>query len=276
MMSGVPIGKVSNSTLIDGGRQVQIDLDILSKIQIPKDGVFHIDSLGFLGDKYIEVSLPLQKGSPNTNATEIYKDGDTIAGETPFNEDEAVRSISGLLDQAKQTMKDLDQAITNVNRTVLSPDTLGDFSKSIINLQAASATAMKVASAAEVLFDTNSPTIRIALTNFEGFSEKLKLAADQLNDVIATNQAGIGDAVKNLRDTTATFKKLASDVDAGKGLAGALLKDESLKMQMSSLLTNADAMASNFATFGSNLNTKGIWGVFRQPKPPKKSPAPAH
>ena len=40
---------------------------------------------------------------------------------------EAVRSISGLVDQARKTMKDLDQAITNVNRTVLSDQYLDQF-----------------------------------------------------------------------------------------------------------------------------------------------------
>ena len=276
MMAGLPIGKVSRTDLAPDGRSVNIGVSILAKSKILHDAIFHIDALGFLGDQYIEVSPPPDKGPTDTNAIVYLKDGDTIVGETPFNMQEAVRSVSGLLDQAKQTMKDLDQAVTNVNRTVLSPETLGKFGLAIGNLQAASATAVKVVTSAETLFDTNSPDIRIAITNFEGFSAKLKLVADELDQVIVTNQGGVNETIKNLRDTSASFKLLSSDLEAGKGLAGSLLKDEKLKVQMASLVTNANAMAATFASFGSNLNQRGLWSILWKPKHPEKSPAPAH
>ncbi|HZM04887.1 MAG TPA: MlaD family protein [Candidatus Saccharimonadales bacterium] len=276
MMAGVPIGKVSRTDLAEDGRSVNIELSILSKYKIRREAVFHIDALGFLGDQYVEVSPPAETGPIDTNTFVYLKEGETIIGETPFNMQEAVRSVSGLLDQAKKTMKDLDQAITNINRTVLSAATLGRFGLAVSNLQNASAIAVKVVAAAETLVDTNSPTIRIAITNFAGFSEKLKTVADELDQVIVTNQSGLTETIKNLRDSSASFKLLSADLEAGKGVAGSLLKDEQLKVQMASLVTNANAMAETFAAFGSNLNQRGLWSILWKPKHPEKSPSSAH
>jgi hypothetical protein len=69
-----------------------------------------------------------------------------------------------------------------------------------------------------------------------------------------------------LRDTSAVFKQVASDLEAGKGLAGGLLKDEEFKAQTALLLSNANAVAAAFGTFGSNLNQRGIWSMLWKPK----------
>ncbi len=38
-------------------------------------------------------------------------------GEAPFNMQEAVRSISGLVDQGQKTMRDMDRAANHVNNS---------------------------------------------------------------------------------------------------------------------------------------------------------------
>jgi phospholipid/cholesterol/gamma-HCH transport system substrate-binding protein len=133
MLAGVPIGKVTDTVLQDGGRSVDIKINLLSSYKIRKDAVFSIDSLGFLGDQYIEVSPP----SPEVSATNnpgFLQDGDTVKGQTPFNMLAAVQSTSDLLDEARKAMKDIDQAVTNVNNTVLSDATLKSFGSAITNL----------------------------------------------------------------------------------------------------------------------------------------------
>ena len=84
MFAGVLIGKVTDTVLQDGGRSVDIKINLLSSYKIRKDAVFSIDSLGFLGDQHIEVSPP----SPEVSATNnpgFLQDGDTVKGQTPFN-----------------------------------------------------------------------------------------------------------------------------------------------------------------------------------------------
>jgi phospholipid/cholesterol/gamma-HCH transport system substrate-binding protein len=272
MMAGVPIGKVSTVELGPEGKSVQVTVRLLSKYKIRKNAVFHIDALGFLGDQYIEVSPPPPTAAP---AADILREGDVVMGEAPFNMQEAVRSTAGLLDQARQTMKDLDLAITNVNRTILSDQTLTNFAASLSNFQSVTEIAVKVAQEAEDLIHSNSPAVVQAVTNLRVFAEKFNLMADELDQVILTNRGDVSDAVKNLRDTSASFKQLASGLQAGQGLAGGLLKDQEMKAQMTALLSNASATATAFSAFGSNLNQRGLWRMLWTPKPTERSPAPA-
>ena len=276
MMAGVPIGKVSSSDLGPDGRSVTITVSILSKYKIRKDAIFHIDALGFLGDQYIEVSpAPLTAAATN-NPAAILQDGDTIVGEAPFNMQEAVRSTSGLLDQARKTIKDLDQSVTNVNRTILSEQDLNRLVVAVSNFEGVTEIALKMAHDAEDLINSNSPPVTAAVTNLLAFSHKLNNMADELDQLITTNRQDVNDAVKNLRDTSASFKQVASDLQAGKGLAGGLLKDDAMKAETASLLSNANVITVQFGAFASNLNHRGIWSMLWKPKHPEQSADPAH
>ncbi len=269
-MAGVPIGKVIAPELRPDGRSVNINVTILGKYKIRKDAVWSVKSLGFLGDQYVEITPILTSVAP------YLKDGDTVEGVAPFDMLDAIQSTAGLLDQARKTVKDLDQAITNINRTVLSDQTLIDFSVAISNFASVTGIAIKTVQGADDLVQSNTPAITAMVTNLEAVSEKFNIMADQLDQIIVTNRGDINDAVKNLRDTTASFKQLAAGLQAGDGLAGSLLKDETMKAQAAALISNANSVAEQFADFGSNLNKNGIWRSLWKPKSPEKKSSTTH
>jgi phospholipid/cholesterol/gamma-HCH transport system substrate-binding protein len=265
MMAGVPIGKASKLELLPDGRSVAVTVSILSEYKIGTNAIFHVDSLGFLGDQYIEVTP-----STNTAVVGFWKHGDVIQGESPFNMQEAVRSVAGLMDQAKKAVADLDRAINTVNGSVLSSQSMSNFSISLSNINSMTATAIRVAQGAEDLIHSNTPIVDAAVTNLYNFSERLNLAADDLGRLVATNRPVVDETIRNLRDTSVSFKQVAADLQAGKGLAGGLLKDEDMKVQTELLISNANAVAASFAAFGSNLNQRGIWSMLWKPKHEKK------
>jgi phospholipid/cholesterol/gamma-HCH transport system substrate-binding protein len=270
MMSGVPIGNVVDTALSTDGGSVDIIVQLLSKFKVRTNANFHIDALGFLGDQYIAIS-------PSTNASAPFlKDGDTVIGEAPFNLQEAVKSTSGLLETAKQTLKDLDQAITNVNRTILNDSTLTNFGLAVSNFYTLTADAGAMVRQIGGVITTNTEPINNAVENLRQVSQKLDKMADDLRVIVSTNSTEISAAVNNFRDTTASLKQTTDDLQRGKGLAGALLKDEKMKRQMEDLLQNLNSMSGNFAIFGSNLNQRGLWSMLRTPKtPPPHAPPPA-
>jgi phospholipid/cholesterol/gamma-HCH transport system substrate-binding protein len=273
MMSGVPIGKATDLELMPDGRSVAVNVIILAKYKIRTNALVQIDALGFLGDQYLAVT-------PSTNMEAGYwRDGAVVRGESPFNMQEAVRSVAGLLAQAKKTMADLDLAINNINRTVLSDQSLSNVSLTLSNLQSMTTLVRATAQGANDLIHSNAPAVGAAVTNLRSFSEKLNLMAADLDRLVATNRPAVDEAIQNLRDTAASFKQVAADLEAGKGLAGGLLKDEEMKAEAASLITNANAVAAAFATFGNNLNQRGIWRMLWKPKHTEgseQSQAPAH
>ncbi len=132
MMSGVPIGKATDLQLMPDGRSVAVNVIILAKYKIRTNALVAIDALGFLGDQYLAVT-------PSTNLEAGYfRDGAVVQGETPFNMQAAVRSVAGLLDQAKKTVTDLDFAINNINHTVLSQSSLSNLSHTLNHLESMS------------------------------------------------------------------------------------------------------------------------------------------
>jgi hypothetical protein len=78
---------------------------------------------------------------------------------------------------------------------------------------------------------------------------------------VATNRADVTAAVQNLEAASGSLKDVLAGLQAGKGLAGSLLKDPALDAQASLLL-------SNLTTLSSNLNR---FGLLYKPKPPKTS-----
>ena len=256
MMSGVKIGNVVDSILSTNG-SVIINLKIYEDFKIDRSARFMLDALGFLGDQYVAITS-------TNNTGEYLKDGDEIFAESPLNLQEAMRSTAGLLSQAQATMKTLDQAVSNINQTVLNDATLTSFSRAISNLQSISGNANTTLGKIDSLIVSNSPVISASVSNLFDFSADLKT-------VLATNQNDIASAVQNLKKASANLNQLLEDVKATNGPVGLLLRDEQTKTNLASLATNLNSVAANFSVFSSNLNNRGIWSMLWKSKPPKKS-----
>ena len=251
LMSGIKVGNVVTSTLSTNGKVI-IHLQIDQAYQIDQDARFLIDAMGFLGDQYVAIISTNDSGVFLTN-------NQVVVSEPPLNLQEAMRSTARLLNQAQITMRTLDEAISNVNRSVLNPETLTSFAQSISNIQAISGNANQTLAKIDAVVDGNSKSLQNTVSNLFEFSVELKT-------VLATNQHDISETVKNLRTASASVNHLLDDVKNTNGPVGLLLRDEQMKLQLGALATNLNMVAENFGEFGSNLNRRGIWSMLWKPK----------
>jgi phospholipid/cholesterol/gamma-HCH transport system substrate-binding protein len=189
---------------------------------------------------------------------------------------EAVRSVSGVVDQARKVMKDLDQAITNVNASALSTNTLAHFVFAVSNLDIVSERAVDAAGRMENLLIANAAPFNSAVSNFQALSVRLTNTAAELDELIVTNRGDVRKVVGNLTVASDQFKQIALDLQAGKGSAGILLKNEKMAANLASFVSNANSMTAQFSEFGSNLNQRGIWAMLWKPKHKEAEPPPAH
>ena len=102
------------------------------------------------------------------------------------------------------------------------------------------------------LIATNGPQVNLAVSNVIFLSQDLISLANSAQGVVTTNGPEISIAIKNIESSTEILKKLADDLQSGKGLAGAALQNEQLA-------TNVQAIAFNLAIASSNLNRLGLW-----------------
>jgi ABC-type transporter Mla subunit MlaD len=211
---------------------------------------------------------PAQEAAPPGQTEAFLTNGTTVAGEAPFNMQEAVRSISGLVDQGQKTMKDMDKAINSVNNSLLDATTLSNFVSIMTNFQAVTADAAGMSKEVRGMLDTNVPAVHVAISNFAALGQKLDEMADKLDRTISTNSDDTTAAVKNIKAASASLKDLAEGLQAGHGLAGSLLKDEKLKMDFQGMITNISYMTEQIGAFSRRLNDSSLWHVlFHKPAP---------
>ncbi|MGA2801217.1 MAG: MlaD family protein [Verrucomicrobiota bacterium] len=164
---------------------------------------------------------------PTANQLPLLQDGADVPCEQPFNLQEVARSASGFILRIDETAKKLDTAISDVNAFIA----------------------------------TNGSQFDLAVSNAVFFSQELARLASSARNVITTNSEGISASVKNIESSTEVLKKLMDDLQSGKGLAGAMLKNEQLA-------TNAQEIADNLTIATSNLNRLGLWRFLWHHEPP--------
>ena len=256
-MSGVQVGTVSDIQLAEDGKTVSISLQLFKQFKVHKDARFIIDQAGFLGDQFVAIQ-------PTKNAMGVFQDHDTAEAESPFNLQEFTRSATGFIQRIDETVQKLDEALENVTKLALNPESLTNLALAISNLRGFSDRALVVADNLNGILTSNSPALSQSVSNLVAFSHQLNDFGDGLNGILTTNRQPIQIAVSNIESSTETLKLLLSDVHAGKGLAGEVLRNDQLA-------TNVVAIAQNLSITTSNLNRLGLWKMLWQHKPPKNS-----
>jgi phospholipid/cholesterol/gamma-HCH transport system substrate-binding protein len=240
-------------------------LRIYKDYPIHGDARFVIEQAGFLGDQFVSVI-------PTDNKMEKLADGADVSCEEPFNLQEVARSAAGFIQRIDETAKKLDASVTDLRAQVLNAQTLSNFTVAVTNMRAATEQALGAVKDINTIIATNGAQVGVAVSNLVQFSARLDGLADSAQSLLNTNGANLTVATRNIDDITVTVKQLAADVQAGKGLAGAVLQNPALA-------TNVQSLAANLAVTSSNLNRLGLWGILWAHKPPATntpSPKPIH
>ena len=253
LLAGVQVGSVKDIQLASDGKSVTMVLDIYKDNPIYHDARFVIESAGFLGDQYVSVI-------PTENTLPVFADGADVACQEPFDLQEVARGAAGFIKRMDETAKKLDASVTDLRSQVLNAQTLSSFGIAMTNMKAFTEQALGAIADINAIVATNGTQVGVAVSNLVRFSGNLTQLSLSAQAILATNAVNIGDATKNIDDVTITLKSLAADLQAGKGLAGAVLQNQELA-------TNVQAIAANLSVTTSNLNRLGLWGILFAHKP---------
>ena len=261
LMSGIQVGTVSDMQLAHDGKSVTITLRIHRQYEIYKDARFVIEQSGFLGDQYVAIL-------PTKNEGEKFAPGAEVWSEPPFDLQEVARSAAGLLKNLDLTATNINDALSEARRTVLSARALTNLLVTFDNLQRVSERSVSVVDSLSALVETNRPAINVSVSNILFFSEQINQAASAVQQLVATNSPEIDAAVKNVESSTATLKNLLDGVQQGKGLAGKVLVNEQIAANLAQIVDNLSITTSN-------LNRLGLWGILWQHKPSRTNVPPS-
>jgi len=261
LMAGVPIGTIDQIDLSPSGNAVTMHAQIIGRYKIAANAIFSIRQAGFLGDRFIAVSPgpPLAPGEK----LKVLQPGASVACQEPFDLAEVAESANTLMQRMANTVAQLNQAVTRLDTTLLSPATLGNITQSVANVRTLSERAIQTVDRIDNILATNTPPLNTSVSNISAFSSKLNEVAVDLQSTLASNRVELTSAMQNLNEASGRVNHLLADVEAGKGLAGSLLKNQEMALYTSETL-------SNVMVLSSNINNRGLWSVIRKPKTPKE------
>ena len=260
MMAGVPIGNVSKIKLNTDKSEVTITILIEEEFKIREGSKFHIETAGFLGDKYIGIIPTRNQDAP------MLTDGATVPCEESFDLMRVARSTSGVVDQLNTATTQITNIIERIDSKLLDEKTLTDLAAGLRNLRDISENASKTIASVDLLITTNTPPIQQAIGNVVDFSKELKTAGGELRSIIDTNRVVVNESMANIKNTTESLNKLIAAAERGEGLAGKLFADEELAQ-------NIVTLSSNLNEVSVKLNRGGLWSVLWEDKTKKKEEA---
>jgi len=277
-VAGVEAGRVEEVSLVDGTPRLK--LLIFPGIKIHKDAVASIESLGFMGEKYVELS-------PGTAGTPYFESGSTIQPGKAGQDFEQVAEQIGLVAQ------EVKRVIEAIDETIASPEGKQAMKQTLANLEA-------ITAQLKTILEQNSHAVKATVSNVQHLSatldnilvrneaqiskiiddlqkfaellraesprlaDRFQSVAQSLDDLIAENRSSLHQTVVNanqlvlkLQTATDNVNSLLSTVNKGEGTIGKLIKDETLYREAQGTLAGLKDTLAKADAFRLYLGYRG-------------------
>ena len=214
-LNGLVIGKVNGISLSNETGKLIAELQIKSDFPISKSSVATIYDSGLIGGKQIMIV-------PNLNDKEIAKSGSKLLGNTKLGLTDLVgEKLAPLQEKLDKVLLNADKLMTGLNN-VLDKKGQEDIKQSLAELTQTMVQFHKASESMNGMLDDNKNNINGIVSDFHKVSTNFSKISDSLN------KADLGKTAKNLQVTLDKVDKMLADVNAGKGTAGKMMKDEAL------------------------------------------------
>ena len=243
-VAGIAAGRINSIEL--QGNTALITFEILKQIQVTKNSKLRIKSVGFLGDKYIEIFIG--------DAPELLKKFDFIDSEEAAGIETLVKDTSEILLDVKQIVRSLKDSIAPEGQISPIKKILADVQTTVENTKEATLSLKRI-------MQGNEEKINALVDNLENFSYELAYNMDKGNPDAAISDLKriMGNADKLTKD----LSDIVADVKRGKGTMGKLLVEEEIADQVKDTLSSvqkivgkADAIRTELSVF-TGANTDG-------------------
>lgn len=214
-INGLVVGKINSIQLQNNTGKLIVELQIKSDFPISKSSIVNIYEPGLIGGKQIQIV-------PNFQDKSLAESGDTLQGGVKAGlTDLVAEKLTPLQEKVEKMVVSGDSLLTNLNR-ILDAKTKENLRNSIANLNQTLAEFHTASKTVNGMLAENKGKINSTMTNIDKVSLNFSKISDSLSKV------NIGKTVRNLENTLAKVNGIMSDVQAGKGTFGKLMKDDAL------------------------------------------------
>ncbi len=208
-VAGINAGRIKNIEL--EGNNALITYEVLTKIKVPKDSYLRIKSVGFLGDKYLEIYVGK---------------GDKLIDNMGFIKAEEGGGVEALVKDAADVMKDVKVIVGSLKESLAPTDQEPPIKKILTDVQALVKNTKEATASLKNILSGNEKKFNKIISNIETFSTKLAFHIDE--DKPDSAMQDLKHILGNADQLTSDLKSLVADIKAGKGTLGKILVEEEI------------------------------------------------
>lgn len=238
-VAGIVAGKIKSISLKDS--QALITFEVNETIKISSKSALRIKTVGFLGDKYIDIHLG-DESAPRLT------EGSIIGNQTGAGFEELGKDASDVLKDVKSIAKAVkDSMYDDQDQNVI---------KAIVqNVKEFTKNANDISASLKRIISDNEGKLNGTIENLDRIAKQLAFETDRYSDGSLMNDfESIQPILDNVNQATRDIKDIVADIKSGKGTVGKLLRDEEVVDQVTETLSGVNRLVGRINNFKSNLS----------------------
>lgn len=240
-VAGIVAGRIKKIELSENQTQAIMTFEILSEIKITKHSKIKIKSVGFLGDKYVDIN-------PGSTQAARLSEGELIPVEGGGGFEELGKDAGDVLKEVKQISKAIKEALyDDQNKNVVKGVMLDvrEFAKN----------AKDVSASLKRLIGNNEGKLNDTIENLQKVASQLAYETDRYSDgSLMNDMEQLKPILANINQASSDIKAIIGDVKDGKGTVGKLLRDEQVVDQVNQTLAGVNRIVGRINNFKTDLS----------------------
>ncbi|MFZ4712437.1 MAG: MlaD family protein [Bacteriovoracaceae bacterium] len=237
-VAGITAGRIKSIDL-DGSRAL-ITFEVQDEIKLSENSILRVKSVGFLGDKYLDIYVGKPGAPLPLNAFLRNSSGGGL--------DDIAKDASDILGDVKVVMKSIRETISPEGQETPLKAIMKDIQEISENTKAITATLRKVMSG-------NEDKINKTIANLEKISSSLEYELNNDNpDALLADVKKIGPILDDAKKTMGDVSAIVGDVRKGKGTVGKLLRDEEVIDQVTETLAGVNRIVNRVNMMQTELS----------------------
>lgn len=232
-VAGINAGRIKEIALADNN--AIITFEVLKKVTVTKDSRLKIKTVGFLGDKYLEIVVG--------DSTERLSSNGFIPAEEGGGIEALVKDASGILKDVKVIVGSLKDSFAPPNQEPPMKKILSDVKELVDNTKLATASLKRI-------MEGNEERLNDIIANLDEFSADIAYQVNNKNSDSA--MADVKVILGNAKKVSADLEKVMADLKAGKGTMGKLLVEEQIADEVRQTLSGVRQLVTRV----NNLRTE--------------------
>jgi phospholipid/cholesterol/gamma-HCH transport system substrate-binding protein len=237
-VAGINSGRIKSIQLHE--RKALITFEIIESIKVSKGAKLQIKSVGFLGDKFIDLK-------PGPMQAERLPSGSLIEA----------NSGGGLEDLAKDAssiMSDVKEIVTSLKESIKGDERENKIKEIVDNIKQFSEDAKKITGSLKKATTGEDSDLSRILANIEKTSEQLAFETDRFEKgSFADKLQKIGPILDKADKAVGDLKVMTTDLKAGKGTLGRLLRDDEVVDQVSETLSSVNRLVNRINNLEADI-----------------------